>query len=244
MPRLTGTVLAYSMFALFLQAGFCDRSLAAEAKPDAEHGSVTANSDNTDINPGGIDSASSTASAEQDTSQHQSKATPLTGTVSRSDFSHDVQQQHSENQSKGTLDSGVEETPKFHLFSKRHKYVMTSADYRNLQFGVTGFESTMLSGKYQVVTHVFRNCPAEAAGILPGDRVLKANDHVFTEHDAQKEVWKYMDGRAGTEVVITILRKKEVLTFRLLRMNIEDIQDARLRWTYEHLVHTLGTPGY
>ena len=217
---------------LCLQATVSDLSLAAESKADAQQ--------NAEGNNGATRDGQQTAAPDQESDQTSSqKPAPLTGSVSRSDFGHQVQQQQS-----GTLDSDRDEKPKFHIFSGKHKYRLTSEDYRNLQFGVTGFQSTKLLGKYQVVTHVFHHCPAEAAGILPGDKVLKANDHVFSEHDAQPEVWKYMDGRAGTPVEITILRKKELMTFRLTRMNIEDIQDGRLRWMYEHLVHTLGTPGF
>jgi C-terminal processing protease CtpA/Prc len=195
-----------------------------------------------DLQADGKQNAAADSNSEQ-TKQPQNA--PLSGSISRSDFSHDVEQRHAENQAaSGTVQSDKSEKPKFHIFSNKHKYVMTADDYRNLQFGVTGFESTLLSGKYQVVTRVFHNCPAEAAGIMPGDRVIQANDHVFTEHDAQREVWKYMDGRAGTDVEITILRKRQYLVFHLIRINIEDIPDPHLRWTYEHLVHTLGTPGY
>jgi hypothetical protein len=228
------------MFLLFLHLGVCDPVGMAADSHEADTIKGTAGGDNNDREIGAPDSGSGQVKTP--------KNAPLSGSVTRSDgqsdFSHDVQQRHAENQASSNDDSAKTEKPKFHLFSNKRKFVMNSEDYRNLHFGVTGFESTLLSGKYQVVTRVFHNCPAEAAGILPGDRVLQANDHVFTEHDAQREVWKYTDGPAGSEVVITILRKKQVLTFRLTRINIEDIADPHLRWTYEHLVHTLGSPGY
>ncbi len=124
-----------------------------------------------------------------------------------------------------------------------HRAKLTREDYRNLEFGITGFESVKtLFQRYPVIIEVYRGCPAEKVGLRPGDVLLKANDHEFTRSDMQPEFWRILDGRAGTTVDITVKRHKEILTFQVTRMNIEDIENDRVRHRFEKLLRTLGPP--
>ncbi|GEM_PF-2598553 len=120
---------------------------------------------------------------------------------------------------------------------------MTGEDYRQLGFGITGMETfRMLFARYPVVVRVFPGCPAERAGIQPGDLVLSAGGHEFTRRDMQREHWRLVDGRAGTEVDIKVLRDGEVICFHLTRMNIEDIPDENLRHMFERMLQLFGPP--
>src|SRR5262249_47809991 len=158
----------------------------------------------------------------QDAQTAPAAKVPLNGGVMRSEFRNQAEQDS--NQRSGGVVDLRNEQPKFHLFG--HKHQLSAEDYRSLEFGITGFQSVKtLIGRYPFVVKVFHDLPAEAAGIRPGDKVIRANDHEFTQRDAQPEVWKYLDGRAGTPVDVTVERHKEILTFRLIRMNIEDIQN-------------------
>jgi hypothetical protein len=129
--------------------------------------------------------------------------------------------------------------PSIHL----HKGKLKSDDYRQIEFGVTGFVSTKyIFGRFPVVTKLFSGCPAEAAGVRLGDRIVQANHHVFVRSDMQPEFWRYIDGRAGTPVALTVLRGDHYMTFQIVRMNIEDLPSSTLRKEYERLMRKLGAP--
>ena len=118
---------------------------------------------------------------------------------------------------------------------------MSSDDYRKLDYGVIGLESVVqLDGSGPVVTNCFPTCPATIAGIRPGDRIVKAGDYAFKRGDGQRVLWQKVGGKADTPIDITVLRDGELITFHLMRMNIEDIEDERIRRTFEALLSALG----
>lgn len=120
------------------------------------------------------------------------------------------------------------------------KEKLTSDDYRSLGIGVLGIEADrQLFSKSALITGLYRGCPAEAAGIRVGDWEVLTNDP-----DSQKDthgLTQFICGLAGKPVDITIKRHGHELHFHLVRMNIEDIPDDRLRRRYEHLVLRMRT---
>jgi C-terminal processing protease CtpA/Prc len=162
---------------------------------------------------------------------------PLQGTVSKTGTGE-------EQKLEGGVGQQASEDKKWHLKSLAHKHKLTSEDYRNLEFGITGFVSTkLLFSAHPVVTELFPGCPAEQVGIRLGDHIIQANDHAFTWRDMQRQYWRYLDGRAGTIVDLTISRKGQPMTFKLTLMNIEDVPNDKLRRMYERMVRALGAPG-
>jgi len=121
---------------------------------------------------------------------------------------------------------------------------MSPDQFRRLEHGVIGLEAVgHLDSDYPIVTVLAPTCPASLAGIRPGDLLVKADDHVFKQGEGQSVLWQVVGGKAGTPVDITVLRDGQELTFHLIRMNIEDIKDDRIRTTYERLLSAFGPPG-
>jgi hypothetical protein len=118
---------------------------------------------------------------------------------------------------------------------------MTAEDFRNLNYGILGFEITksLWTGK-QTVDEVYPGCPAALAGIRLGDVEVQTNDHVWTKGDYQRENWHIGSGQAGTPADVTIRRNGQLITFHLIRMNIEDIQNDGLRKDYENMLRKYG----
>ena len=121
---------------------------------------------------------------------------------------------------------------------------MTAEEYRRLEYGIIGFNAELrfnVSGP--VVTNVFPSCPAANAGIKPGDILVSAGDHTFQVGDGQEVLWRVVGGKADTAVAISVLRDGVIRSFPLIRMNIEDIKDDRIRAYYENLLGRFGAPG-
>jgi C-terminal processing protease CtpA/Prc len=123
-----------------------------------------------------------------------------------------------------------------------HRGKRTSEDYRNLEFGISGLVELRFFFDHPIVIKVFPGCPAEIAGIRPGDHVVSANGHKFSWRDNQHDFWRIMDGRAGTTVDVDILRRGQPMTYRLVRLNIEDIPDPKTRRMFEKMLDSLGPP--
>jgi len=59
-----------------------------------------------------------------------------------------------------------------------------------------------------VATHVLPGSPSMAAGMLPGDRIIKVDDEYITDGEATNEkVMDLLKGKEGTEVIVTVYRK-------------------------------------
>ncbi len=179
---------------------------------------------------------SSTTVARTDADTLAPKSMSLSGSVTKSG--------HGDQPSlNGDIGRRSEDDKDKFKFLRARKSKMNSEDFRNLGFGITGFVSVnvpfMQSG---LVVKVFPGCPAEQAGVRKGDHLVRANDHVFSRHDRQLEYWRILDGRAGTAVDCVFMRQGQPVTVHLVRMNIEDIAEPRLRRQFEHMVKTLGAP--
>jgi carboxyl-terminal processing protease len=91
-----------------------------------------------------------------------------------------------------------------------HSDYMTEREYRELvqttsgQFGGIGIEISVEEGVPQVITAI-EGTPASAAGIEPGDRIIKADDQPIVGMDIG-EVVRKLRGAPGSRVVLTIAR--------------------------------------
>jgi carboxyl-terminal processing protease len=91
-----------------------------------------------------------------------------------------------------------------------HSDYMTEHEYREListtsgQFGGVGIEISVEEGVPQVISAI-EGTPASAAGIEPGDRIVKADGQPIIGMDIG-EVVRRLRGSPGTPVVLTIAR--------------------------------------
>jgi C-terminal processing protease CtpA/Prc len=129
------------------------------------------------------------------------------------------------------------------LFAKVHHPKMTAEDFRKLEYGVLGLVAINRILMLPIVTSVFPTCPAERAGIRPGDVLISEDGYMYKPGVGQKEIWATLGGKAGTKVALTVRRGHQLVTFNLVRMNIEDIQDNRVRRQFEALLRHYGPPG-
>lgn len=127
----------------------------------------------------------------------------------------------------------------FHLSERKY----TAQEFRDMKYGVIGIVCLRpLFGGKQTVIAVYPGCPAALAGIRPGDVEVQADTHVLGNFENQRSTWNTTDGEAGTPVDLTVRRGRDLLTFHLIRMNIEDIPDERVRHAFERLLEKLGPP--
>ena len=91
-----------------------------------------------------------------------------------------------------------------------HSDYMTEREYKEListtsgQFGGVGIEISVEEGVPQVISAI-EGTPAAAAGIEPGDRIVKADGQPIVGMDIG-EVVRRLRGKPGTPVVLTIAR--------------------------------------
>lgn len=128
----------------------------------------------------------------------------------------------------------------------KQKPMLSSEEYRKMEYGVIGLDALtpVIGSGGPTVTGLLKGGPAEQAGMQKGDLLVKAKNHVFKHGEAQRVLWQIVGGRAGTPVDVTVLRDGELITFNLIRMNIEDITDKPRRRQYELLLNALGPPKY
>jgi len=85
-------------------------------------------------------------------------------------------------------------------------------DYVGIGVGIVQQEEEI------VIMTVFEDTPAEAAGILPEDRILKVDGKEPADVD---EAVQMISGEAGTKVTVTLQRGEETLELTLNRAKIE-----------------------
>ena len=72
-----------------------------------------------------------------------------------------------------------------------------------------------------IVLEVIAGGPAEKAGMLPGDRLLKVNDEVIAGVKfPQDSMVRRMKGPSGTKVVVTVGRGQDIIPFEIVRGKI------------------------
>lgn len=115
-----------------------------------------------------------------------------------------------------------------------HSSFMKPEEYKELQvetkgkFGGLGIEITMRDSILTVVAPL-EGTPADKAGILAGDQIIKIDDQPTQDMSLTEAVQK-MRGPKGTKVKLTVLRKGErkPLDFELIR-DVISIQSVRSR---------------
>ena len=107
-----------------------------------------------------------------------------------------------------------------------HSSFLTSDDFNELKIGTTGkfgglgIEITTEDSFVKVITPI-DDTPAQKAGIEAGDLIIKVDDKSLKDMDIGEAV-KLMRGKPGTNVQVTILRKKvsEPIVIDLVRQII------------------------
>jgi PDZ domain len=119
---------------------------------------------------------------------------------------------------------------------------LSADEYRALGVGCTGFEADKpFFQNIAKVSVVYPGSPADKAGIRKGDKIV-ANQPDNEQARANPFIpqWQVKLGRAGTPIDVTVLRQGQPVTLSLVRMNIEDIEDAKYRERWEKIVRDLG----
>jgi C-terminal processing protease CtpA/Prc len=120
---------------------------------------------------------------------------------------------------------------------------LSSEEYRSLGVGCVGFESTRtLFKEIGRITAVYRDFPAQQAGIRKGDRIISDSTDEEAKANPQQPRYQVTFAQAGTSAQINILRHGHPVTYTLTRMNVEDIQEPEIRQRWEDIIRRLGFP--
>ena len=93
---------------------------------------------------------------------------------------------------------------------------MVNEDLEGQFFGI-GIEFNIINDTVNVV-NVLTKGPAETAGLLIGDQLIKVDDSVVAGNDiSPKKLRKLIDGGAGQPVAVTVYRNGEEKTFKIVR---------------------------
>lgn len=124
-----------------------------------------------------------------------------------------------------------------------HSSFLKPEDYKELQvetkgkFGGLGIEITIRDGILTVVAPL-EGTPADKAGILAGDQIIKIDDQPTQDMSLTEAVQK-MRGPKGTKVKLTIIRKGErkPLEFELVRdmISIQSVKSRMLEPGYGYV---------
>jgi len=134
------------------------------------------------------------------------------------------------------------------------KQKLSADEYRSLGVGTTGVESWHSFQWFQggfnkvgTVNVVYADSPAEKAGIRLGDKITYGARDLAVE--AKQRANPYLSrvlvtfAPEGTPLDVTILRHKQPpIKITLIRMNIEDIKEPRIRHEWERMIRNLGFP--
>lgn len=103
----------------------------------------------------------------------------------------------------------------------------TEEEAKELMQSISGEYSgvgAVLSQNYEThlvtITNVFRDSPAEEAGLQDGDILFQVDDHEITSEDLSQVV-AWIKGEEGTEVVLHVMRDGEELELTAVRRVIE-----------------------
>ena len=114
-----------------------------------------------------------------------------------------------------------------------HSDYMTEHEYKELmsttsgQFGGVGIEISVEEGVPQVISAI-EGTPASAAGIEPGDRIVKADGQAIVGMDIG-EVVRRLRGSPGTPVVLTIARaNRPIFELPIMRaiIHVDSVKSA------------------
>lgn len=108
-----------------------------------------------------------------------------------------------------------------------YSYYMTAEEYQEMMIGIegsyagVGLSVTVNSQDNQItVLTVFKNSPAEGAGMLVGDKIIGIEDDPV-DGSMLDEAASRMRGEPDTDVNVTVNRNGEILKFTLTRAIVE-----------------------
>ena len=123
---------------------------------------------------------------------------------------------------------------------------LTAEDYRSLNVGIVGMESTrtFFTNKFKVI-RIVKGSPADLAGIKLGDTFMK-DDSVDDSNikDPTVPAYVFSCGLAGEEKDLTLQRHGKTLHFHVVKMNMEDLPELKDRQEMEDLVKQTGYPAH
>lgn len=85
--------------------------------------------------------------------------------------------------------------------------------------GIGGYLDIRESGEV-IITSVIKDSPAQKAGLLPQDRILKVDNYTILPTDTLASVIAKIKGTAGTVVKLTIQRNGSTMTIPVTRAKI------------------------
>lgn len=129
----------------------------------------------------------------------------------------------------GALRGMLSSLDDFSQFMDQDEYKELTSEAKG-EFGGIGVEITLKDGIITVIAPM-AGTPAEAAGIKPGDKIVRLNGNT-TKNLRLSEAVKIMRGEPGTQLVLTVWREKEekVLDVPIKRavIKIDSIKNAHL----------------
>jgi C-terminal processing protease CtpA/Prc len=97
--------------------------------------------------------------------------------------------------------------------------------------GIIGVKFVAVLGKPPVINEIFPNTPADKVGLRVYDQIV-AVDGVPTSGLTKDEVFDLIVGTPGTPVSLSILRNTDYSAVTCTRMDINELNDARVRRDY------------
>lgn len=97
--------------------------------------------------------------------------------------------------------------------------------------GIIGVKFVMSMGRPPVINRVFPLTPAFKVG-LQNDDIIVAVDGIPTVGLSKEEVYDMIVGLPGTEVTLSIQRRGDYTSYKMLRMDLNDITDPYVRRDY------------
>ena len=71
-----------------------------------------------------------------------------------------------------------------------------------------------------IITSLLKDSPAQKAGLLPNDRIIKVDEYTITEKDSLDNVIARVKGPAGTKVQLTIMRNGSSQQYTITRAKL------------------------
>jgi carboxyl-terminal processing protease len=91
---------------------------------------------------------------------------------------------------------------------------------QNINMGFVGIGVEFFNADdYAIVKKVFKNSPAEEAGVLAGDIIHKV-DGIEIKHKTSEEIVNLVQGKENTKVTIEFIRQGESITLDIIRAQI------------------------
>src|SRR5690554_2662041 len=115
-----------------------------------------------------------------------------------------------ENAIHGMIDRNGDEHTSYMTLEQSQMFT-DSIDMSFVGIGVQYFTEENL------ITRVFKDSPAEKAGILPGDIMVAVDDIKLSDLTEDDDLRDYILGERGTAVNITVNRLGDILTFEVIR---------------------------